>query len=151
MSSTACCISFISFSLFSSIFSFSLTGTLSVSWTLLSASFTSSCSCRWGLSSYLWRRYLRKKLFSFNKLLSYEMTVVTLLCYSFEVLGKQLNHKYFSKWKLCTSYEFPGSPCKLIFIWMDIFFLFCPWLHLQNRFLGINGMSFFPVTATYKC
>ena len=26
--------------------------------------------------------------------------VVTLLCYSFEVLGKQLNHKYFSKWKL---------------------------------------------------
>ena len=101
MSSTACCISFISFSLFSSIFSFSLTGTLSVSWTLLSASFTSSCSCRWGLSSYLWRRYLRKKLFSFNKLLSYEMTVVvTLLCYSFEVLGKQLNHKYFSKWKL---------------------------------------------------
>ena len=66
-------------------------------------------------------------------------------------VNKQLNHKYFSKWKLCTSYEYPGSPCKLIFIWMDIFFLFHPWLHLQNRFLGINGMSFFPVTATYKC
>ena len=70
------------------------------------------------------------------------MTVVTLLCYSFEVLGKQLNHKYFSKWKL--------RPMSILAL-QDNFFLFHPWLHLQNRFLGINGMSFFPVTATYKC
>ena len=28
------------------------------------------------------------------------MTVVNLFCNSFEVLGKQLNHKYFSKSKL---------------------------------------------------